>query len=107
MKMTIRVLALPLALLCTATPAFATEPYRLGTATQANIETQAGPLPAYAGVPMEGGNALLAARAVRAYRNGKVKPLYLPRLSDVANSGGIEAGTGSGDGAGVGGAAPQ
>lgn len=106
MKMMHRTLILPAALLAIATPV-AAEEYRLGSATQANIDTQAGPLPAYAGVPMEGGNALLAARAVRAYRNGKVKPLYLPRLSDVANNGGTEAGGGGGGGAGQGGAAPQ
>jgi hypothetical protein len=81
----------------------AAAPYPLGTSNRSNIDTQAGPLPTYAGVPMEGSSAQLTARAVRAYREGKVKPLYLQRLSNVASTGNTESSGGGGGGQGGGG----
>jgi uncharacterized membrane protein YgcG len=91
------------ALATIAAISIAATPYPLGTSIRSNIDAHAGPLPTYAGVPMEGSNALLSARAVRAYRNGKVKPLFIQRLSNVANSGGAENSGGGEGGAGGGG----
>lgn len=48
-----------------------------------NIAVQAGPLPTYAGIPMEATDARLVARAVNRYRRGVVTPLTLPRSASV------------------------
>lgn len=86
-----------LILLCgVATLCAAADNAPLGIATRNNIATHAGPLPAYSGVPMEASSAQLTARAVRAYRDGKVKPLFLTRFSGVGGQGGIEAAGGGG-----------
>lgn len=73
-----------------------------GKVVSGNIAAQAGPVPAYAGVPMEGTNGLVSARAVNRYRRGVVKALILPRSARVGNQTAQDRG-GSGDDGGSGG----
>lgn len=63
-------------------PAAAGDP-QFGVVTGGNIAAQAGPIPTYAGVPMEGSDGRRASRAANRYRRGMVTPLTLPRAATV------------------------
>lgn len=100
-----RLLLLPL-LLAAPVLGAAVDP-EFGKVTSGNIAAQAGPLPSYAGVPMEGGNGLLAARAVNRYRRGAVKALILPRSSQTGGANAQDRGGGADSGGNGGVGAPQ